>query len=115
MKIRKLRLANFRCYKEEITVDLNDLNVFVGKNDIGKSTILEALDIFFNENKGVIKIDKDDVNKKAKDEGNTEIRITIVFEDLPESLTIDSTNPTSLAEEYLLQSDGSLEIVKKIS
>ena len=113
MKIRKLRLANFRCYKEEITVDLNDLNVFVGKNDIGKSTILEALDIFFNENKGVIKIDKDDVNKKAKDEGNTEIRITIVFEDLPESLTIDSTNPTSLAEEYLLQSDGSLEIVKK--
>lgn len=113
MKIRKIRLANFRCYKEEITVDLNDLNVFVGKNDIGKSTILEALDIFFNENKGVIKIDKDDVNKKAKDEGNTEIKITIVFEDLPEFLTIDSTNPTSLAEEYLLQSDGSLEIVKK--
>ncbi len=113
MKIRKVRLANFRCYKEEVTVDLNDLNVFVGKNDIGKSTILEALDIFFNENKGVIKIDKDDVNKKAKDEGNTEIKITIVFEDLPESLTIDSTNPTSLAEEYLLQSDGSLEIVKK--
>ena len=113
MKIRKIRLANFRCYKEEVTVDLTDLNVFVGKNDIGKSTILEALDIFFNENKGVIKIDKNDVNKKAKDEGNTEIKITIVFEDLPESLTIDSTNPTSLAEEYLLQSDGSLEIVKK--
>jgi len=113
MKIRKIRLANFRCYKEEITVDLNDLNVFIGKNDIGKSTILEALDIFFNENKGVIKIDKDDVNKKAKDEGNTEIQITIVFEDLPEPLTIDSTNLTSLAEEYLLQSDGSLEIVKK--
>ena len=113
MKIRKIRLANFRCYKEEITVDLNDLNVFVGKNDIGKSTILEALDIFFNENKGVIKIDKDDVNKKSKDEGNTEIKITIVFEDLPESLTIDSTNPTSLAEEYLLQSDGNLEIIKK--
>ena len=109
----KIKLANFRCYKEEITVDLNDLNVFVGKNDIGKSTILEALDIFFNESKGVIKMDKDDVNKKAKDEGNTEIQITIVFEDVPESLTIDSTNPTSLAEEFLLQSDGSLEIIKK--
>ena len=113
MKIKKIRLKNFRCYKEEITVDLNDLNVFVGKNDIGKSTILEVLDIFFNENKGVIKIDTDDINKKAKNEGNTEIKITIVFEDVPESLTIDSTNPTSLAEEYLLQSDGSLEIIKK--
>lgn len=113
MKIKKIRLSNFRCYKEEITVDLNDLNVFVGKNDIGKSTILEALDIFFNENKGIIKIDKDDVNKQLKDEGNTEIRISVVFEDLPESLTIDSTNPTSLVDEYLLQSDGSLEIIKK--
>jgi len=113
MKIKKIRLSNFRCYKEEITVDLNDLNVFVGKNDIGKSTILEALDIFFNENKGIIKTDKDDVNKQLKDEGNTEIRISVVFEDLPESLTIDSTNPTTLVDEYLLQSDGCLEIIKK--
>jgi predicted ATP-dependent endonuclease of OLD family len=66
MKIKKIKLANFRCYKEEITVDFNNLNVFVGKNDIGKSTILEALDIFFNESKGVIKIDKDDVNKQGR-------------------------------------------------
>ena len=28
-------------------------------------------------------------------------------------MTIDSTNPTSLADEYLVQGDGSLEIVKK--
>ncbi|HHZ94130.1 MAG TPA: DUF2813 domain-containing protein [Methylococcaceae bacterium] len=73
MRIKAIRLANFRSYKDEVTIDLNDLNVFVGKNDIGKSTILEALDIFFNENKGVIKIDKDDVNRQASDEGNTEI------------------------------------------
>ena len=66
MKIKKIKLANFRCYKEEITVDFNNLNVFVGENDIGKSTILEALDIFFNESKGVIKIDKDDVNKQGR-------------------------------------------------
>ena len=59
MKIKTIKLTNFRSYKEEITVDFHDLNVFVGKNDIGKSTILEALDIFFNENKNVIKIDKD--------------------------------------------------------
>ena len=113
MKIKKIKLANFRCYKDEITIDFNDLNVFVGKNDIGKSTILEVLDIFFNENKGVIKIDKDDVNKQAKDEGNTEIKISVVFGDLPEALTIDSSNPTSLADEYLLNADGHLEIIKK--
>ncbi|WP_289022315.1 ATP-binding protein [uncultured Salegentibacter sp.] len=113
MKLKKVKLENFRSYKNEIVVDINDLNVFVGKNDIGKSTILEALDIFFNENKGTIKIDKDDINKEAKNEGNNEIKISVVFEELPSSLTIDATNPTTLQEEYLLLSDGTLEIVKK--
>ena len=113
MKIKQIKLKNFRAYKEETIINFSDLNVFVGKNDIGKSTILEALDIFFNENKGVIKIDKDDISKKGKEEGNTEIRISVVFEDLPETLTIDSTNPTTLSEEYLLNSDNYLEIIKK--
>lgn len=113
MKIKTVRVENFRAYKSETTFELNDLNVIVGKNDIGKSTVLEALDIFFNENKGTIKIDKDDVNKKCKAEGNTEIKISVVFEELPETLTIDATYPTTLESEYLLKSDNTLEIVKK--
>jgi len=113
MRIKAIRLANFRSYKDEITIGINDLNVFVGKNDSGKSTILEALDIFLNENKGVIKIDKDDINKQANNEGNAEVKISIIFEDLPESITIDATNPTSLSEEHLLTQDGCLEIIKK--
>jgi len=115
MRIEKLILSNFRSYKDEIEINFDDLNVFVGKNDIGKSTILEALDIFFNESKptGVIKIDKDDVNKQAAANGNTEIRIGVVFGDLPVELTIDATNPTTLESEYLLNRDGKLEIHKK--
>ncbi len=113
MKLEKLILSNFRSYKDEIYIDLGELNVFVGKNDIGKSTILEALDIFFNEGKGPIKVDKDDVNKKAAAEGNTEITIGAVFGDLPDELTIDATNPTTLKDEYLLNGDGKLEIRKK--
>ena len=46
MKIKQLKISNFRSYKEEVIINFNDLNVFVGKNDIGKATILEALDIF---------------------------------------------------------------------
>ncbi|MCP4978633.1 MAG: ATP-binding protein [Maribacter sp.] len=113
MKVEKIILSNFRSYKDEITIDFNDLNVFVGRNDIGKSTILEALDIFFNENKGVIKIDKDDINKQAIAEGNNEIRIGIVLGDLPDLLTIDTTNPTTLQAEHLLNRDGRLEVIKK--
>ena len=113
MKIEKLILANFRCYRDEMTIDFDDLNVIVGKNDIGKSTILEALDIFFNENKGTIKIDKNDINKQAIAEGDTEIKIGVAFGDLPESLTIDATNPTTLEKEYLLNRNGQLEVIKK--
>lgn len=113
MRIKAVRIENFRAYKNETTIELTDLNVIVGKNDIGKSTVLEALDIFFNEGKGVIKIDKDDVNKKCQEEGNTEIKISVVFEELPETLTIDATNPTSLESEYLLKSNGTLEVIKK--
>ncbi|WP_111978680.1 ATP-binding protein [Algibacillus agarilyticus] len=112
MKIEKIILANFRSYKDEIEIDFDDLNVFVGRNDIGKSTILEALDIFFNENKGIIKIDKDDVNKQAKAEEDTDIKIGVVFGDLPPTLTIDATNPTKLDEEYLLNKDDKLEVIK---
>ena len=115
MKIEKLILSNFRSYNEEISIDFNDLNVLVGKNDIGKSTILEALDIFFNEGKGVIKMDKDDINKQAKEEGNSEIKIGVIFGDLPDELTIDATNPTRLEDEYLLNEDGKLTIIKKYS
>lgn len=113
MKLIKLKLKNFRSYKEEVSIDLNDLTVIVGKNDIGKSTILEALDIFFNEGKGLIKLDKDDINKSSLAEGDKDIYITAVFTDLPENIIIDATNETAFASEFLLNSDGNLEIIKK--
>ena len=48
MKLKELKLKNFRGYKEKICVEFENLTAFVGKNDVGKSTILEALEIFFN-------------------------------------------------------------------
>lgn len=113
MKIAKIKIENFRGYKNEIVIDFSDLTVFVGKNDVGKSTVLEALDIFFNENKGVIKIEKDDINKFNRDAGNNEVKISVLFNDLPSSLTLDATNPTTLEGEYLLNNEGLLEVIKK--
>jgi predicted ATP-dependent endonuclease of OLD family len=113
MKIKRIKIKNFRSYKDEVEIEFGDLTAFVGKNDIGKSTVLEALDIFFNENKGVIKIDKDDVNKQAITENDTEIVISVCFEELPATIVIDSTNETTLQSEYLLNSNNELEIIKK--
>lgn len=112
MKLKAIKLRNFRSYREEVTIFFNDLTAFVGKNDIGKSTILEALDIFFNNGSGVIKLDKKDFNVYAPADDHY-IRITAVFDNLPDSVLIDDAVSTSLGAEYLLNSDGDLEIIKE--
>lgn len=113
MKIKTIRIKNFRGYCGETTVNFENLTAFVGKNDMGKSSILEALDVFFNDGKGVIKLDKDDVNVGARANQDNEISIAISFSELPDRIIIDATNETVLSDEYLLNSDGNLEIIKK--
>jgi energy-coupling factor transporter ATP-binding protein EcfA2 len=106
MKLVQVKLQNFRCYKEEIIIECDDLTVFVGQNDSGKSSILDALDIFFDEKKAP---DRDDVCVY----GNTnDIRISCVFDELPAKLVIDATHPTDLQSEYLLNENELLEVVK---
>lgn len=112
MKIKKVKLHNFRSYRD-VEIDFNDLTAFVGKNDIGKSTILEALDIFFNDGKGTIKLDKNDINIDAQAEGDNTIIITVEFSDLPMNIILDDTADTTFAREYMLNKRGNLEIVKK--
>lgn len=65
MRLESVAIKNFRCYHEEATVRLDDLTTFVGKNDIGKSSILEALEIFFNNE--AVKIEQGDANVYSGD------------------------------------------------
>lgn len=113
MKLSKFKLKNFRSYKDEIEINFDNLTVFVGKNDVGKSTILEALDIFFNDGKGIIKADEKDINVQAKKEDENAFILTACFSELPEQIIIDDSVKTSLKEEYMLNNDGMLEIVKE--
>ena len=113
MKIVSLKLFNFRGFKNETIINFDDLTALVGKNDIGKSTILEALDIFFNDGKGVVKIDKNDVNIENAHAGNVETIISVVFKELPENILIDSAVNTTLKSEYMLNKESNLEIIKK--
>ena len=46
MIITKMYIKNFRGYTDQTIELYDDLNVIIGKNDVGKSTILEALEIF---------------------------------------------------------------------
>ena len=113
MKIKSVGIKRFRSYENPIRVEFEDLCVLVGPNDVGKSTVLEALDIFFNDGKGSVKLDKDDVNKTCLARDETEIEIDVEFSELPEKIVIDSTHETNLKNEYLLTSRGTLQIIKR--
>lgn len=46
--IRSIMIKNFRSIRRE-NIKVSDFNVFVGMNDAGKSNILKALNLFFND------------------------------------------------------------------
>ncbi len=44
MKIKKINIENFKCFNGKFTLELNSgVNILVGNNEAGKSTILEAI------------------------------------------------------------------------
>ncbi|WIE72312.1 ATP-binding protein [Curtobacterium sp. MCJR17_020] len=103
MRLIGVSLENFRCYRERVHVPLGDFAALIGRNDAGKSTILEALAIFF----GVQKADQDDASKNGD---RTRVVISCQFDQLPESIVLDSTFKTSFEQEYLLNRQGLLEV-----
>lgn len=107
MKLVSLTLKNFRAFLDEKTIFLGDLTTIIGRNDVGKSSILEALEIFFNNE--CVKVDNDDCHIAASDRT---IEITCDFADLPSKLVLDTQAETTLADEYLLAANGNLRIKK---
>ncbi len=105
MKLKSMTVANFRCYKSPLTVTFDDLTTLVGRNDAGKSAVLDALDVFFNDRA----LDKNDASKGGVTKAVT---VTCVFKELPSELILDESAPTTLGDEYLLNADGDLEITK---
>ena len=105
MRLVKMRVRNFRCFKGETTITFDDITAFIGKNDVGKSTIFDALDIFLNDNMP----DKDDASKNGD---SKDLTIICEFDGLPDKVVIDQDYATTLKEEYLVNENGFLEIHK---
>ncbi|GAA0846370.1 AAA family ATPase [Bifidobacterium pullorum subsp. gallinarum] len=50
MYISKLRIENFRCFRDS-TIEFNEgLNVLIGSNNAGKTTVIKALELIFKRN-----------------------------------------------------------------
>lgn len=105
MRLESVRVTGFRCFEKETELLLGGFTAVLGRNDVGKSSLLEALQIFFDDSAP----DAGDVN--ANSIGN-QVRIVCEFSELPSQLVLDATYPTSLEEEYLTNEKGLLEIHK---
>lgn len=49
MKISKIQIKNFRSLQAILLDNIGDLTIIIGANSSGKSSLLEALDFFFNQ------------------------------------------------------------------
>ena len=103
MKLKTIIIKNFRGYNGEYHIDVsNDITSLIGKNDAGKSTVLEALDIFYGESKPEL----NDLNIYAKER---EMIFGAIFTDLPRDISVDTSATTNLQDEYLVNKNGDFE------
>lgn len=82
MKLATVRIQNFRAFSDQ-TIHFNDYTCMVGPNGGGKSTVLQALNLFFQESShsktDLLKLDKEDFHHKAHGDP---VIITVTFESL---------------------------------
>jgi len=111
MKILKCIISNFRAIEGTVTFYFYDYNVIVGKNDVGKSNLLKALDLFLNENETV-----PDIQNFNSGESKVEIELSFSMQKQPEqpetTIIIDENIPTTFKKEELLDKEGALSIKK---
>lgn len=107
MKIAKIFIENFKGIKGRSEIITNDFNCIVGKNDVGKSTILNTLDIFLNDKNPSID-DKNAYNESS----NIIIELSFTI-DTTTSITIDESITTTFIDEELLD-EGNILVLKKI-
>lgn len=96
--ISKIDIEYYRSLKKVTIRNINHLNIFSGKNDIGKSNVLKALDTFFNKTQlnFIDDYNKDRLSEVRKDsiKGKQFIKITLEiknpgnYKTLPETFSI---------------------------
>ena len=104
MRVHSLQLENFGPFEQLSEIKMGALATIVGQNDVGKSYILRALAVFFDEQK----MEERHINDGASD--SDEIAIEVAFTNLPESFELEDGVATSLNAEMLLDKDGLLRI-----
>ena len=105
MKLKKLIIENYKGINNKIDITIHNFNCIVGKNDVGKSTILKAIDAFINDN-GPTADDKNIYN-----ESNL-ISVEMQFDAEKQEVVFDETLPVTFEDEDFVNQEGLLSVKK---
>lgn len=106
MKLKRVIIENYKGINTPIAINVNDFNCIVGKNDVGKSTILKAIDAFINDNNPVFE------DRNIYNDCNI-VSIGLQFDCERISVVIDDTIPVTFEDEELVDDSNLLCITKK--
>lgn len=106
MKIKEIELKNFRAYKGYVNVLFKNSLVYItGENNVGKSTIFDAIDLLLNGTKSHF-LNEKNIHKEA---GNDDMFINLTFSGDDISEVISEFSPENKKEvflSYIYQEDG---------
>ncbi|KLD76244.1 AAA family ATPase [Xanthomonas hyacinthi] len=83
MRIKSIRIKNFRAFEDQ-SIELDDYSCFVGMNGAGKSTVLCALNVFFQEKANATDVQKLSAQDFHKKDTSKPVEIELTFRDLPQ-------------------------------
>lgn len=110
-RLTKLIVKNFRCIgSTPVSIDLNDIVVLVGANNVGKSSILKAYELVMSHgsNKGKLKIE-DFPNNKIDPHNLPEIELhTIIYDNSPGErwITVLPNDERVVKERWIWSNEG---------
>lgn len=105
-KIKKLKLERYRCFFNLEMKPISGINVLVGADDIGKSTILEAIEMVLKQDQTIELFESDfHLNNCAMD---FRIQVTIVCIPMHNTLPVIGMNQPRLGAEAGYQPTGDL-------
>jgi putative ATP-dependent endonuclease of OLD family len=107
MRIHSLFLKNYRPFATLEEIRLGQLATIVGQNDVGKSNILRALELFFEQGHA---LEESDIYTRAP--AGEDIVIEVAFTSLPREIELEEGVMTTIENEMLVDPDGYLRIRK---
>jgi predicted ATP-dependent endonuclease of OLD family len=106
MRVHSILANNYGPFAVLGEMRLGPLATIVGQNDAGKSSILHALELFFEHRK----IGEDDVYARANP--NDGVVIEVSFTSLPATIKLEDGVKTTFQDEMLLDTDARLRVRK---